>query len=98
MNAPTTAHSRAAAHYTGLLDHLHGEQIMEALRSLEAAQRATEECDYAVQNYAPETVERMYPGSIVEDRHHDAMTARIAFRQAVMNAGIDPDIIERAVR
>lgn len=94
---PTTDHSRAAAHYTGLLDQLHGEQIMEALRELERATKANAACDQAVADYPPEIVERMFPGSIVEDRHQDLKTAQITLWRVLGNAGFDAAVIREGM-
>ncbi|MCW2405073.1 hypothetical protein M2336_001702 [Sphingobium sp. B1D7B] len=60
--------------------------ILNALRDLEAAQRDAEKASVYC------------AGNDYELAQHEAMTARIAFRQAIMNAGIDPDIIESAVK
>lgn len=85
MSAPTTNHSRASAHYTGLLDPLHGEKIMEALRGLEAAQRDAEKASVICQS-------RDY-----ELAHHELRTAQIVFWQALSNAGFDPAVIREGM-
>ena len=82
---PTTNHSRAAAHYTGLLDQLHGEKIMEALRELERAQIDANKASVLCQS-------RDY-----ELAHHELRTAQIVLWQALSNAGIDPAVIREGI-
>lgn len=83
---PTTNHSRATAHYTGLLDQIHGEQIMEALRELERAQADANKASVYC-------VDRDY-----EKCWFALKTAQIDFRRVVQNCGIDPDLIMEAIR
>ena len=83
---PTTTHSRAAAHYTGLLDQIHGEQIMEALRGLESAQRDAEKASVLCQS-------RDY-----EIAHHELRTAQITLWRVLGNAGFDPAVIREGMQ
>lgn len=78
---PTPNHSRAAAHYTGLLDHLHGEQIMEALRELERAQVDANKASVVCQS-------RDY-----ELAHFALRTAQITLWRVLGNAGFDAAVI-----
>lgn len=88
----------AAQHYTALLDELHQQKLVEALKELQEAQIAHRDAIKAMQLLNRDEFDRQYPGNAYEETSFRVKDAKVALFAAMEKMGLDMNVIREGMQ